>query len=214
VFCAASLGAAVEKTAALEGIAIALNLGGSNALVRQAALGASPDLLLLAGDSEANNHLAPRGYQMRNFASNELVVIEPKTAPRTVSRQFPAVLTEAAEIAVADVATAPLGTYTEDSLKSLGPTKAKRIPLQSAQAVLSSVAMGHASLGIVYRTDALSETRVRVVCAIASNSHRPITYVAALPPNASPQARQLVESLISGQGQKVLAGLGFLPAQD
>ena len=48
------------------------------------------------------------------------------------------------------------------------------------RAALEYVARGEAPLGIVYRTDALAEKRVRVVDVFPADSHPPIIYPLAL----------------------------------
>lgn len=210
VFCAASLTGAVQGTARSEGIAVVLNSGGSNALVRQVEQGATADLLLLADDREARKTLEPKGYKVMALASNQLVVIAP-AASKVEQGSFEAVLAGAQEIAVADPATAPLGGYTQEALKGLS-LSAKLIPLKDAEAVLSAVALSHAGLGIVYRSDALAESEVRVIADVPANRHRPVLYVAVLPPNAPTDSQRLVDSLLSGKGKAVLSQRGFLPA--
>lgn len=211
VFCAASLGNAVEKTTHELGLPAVINRGGSNTLVRQVVLGARADLLLLADDTLAREELVPKGYSLEALASNELVVIA-LSGQRSLSQDggLERLLNSAPQLAIADPKTAPLGGYTEEALRTYQLT-VKRVPLQDAQAVLSSVALGHAALGIVYRSDALAEKDVQVLASIPQEQHRPVLYVAALPPKASPQSRALVDSLRSGVGKNVLAEHGFLP---
>ena len=209
VSCAASLSLAVQRTAESEGLAIALNAGGSNTLVRQAELGAPTDLLLLADSSEARAKLAPKGYRITELASNRLVVIGPRSE-RPRGDSFEQLMTGAHELAVADPATAPLGSYTDESLGGLTLT-AKKVPLRDAKAVVSAVALGHSTLGIVYQSDAQAEPAVQVVCAVPGERHRAVRYVAVLPPDPSPSAQRLVQSLLSGRGREILAEQGFLP---
>lgn len=209
VFCAASLSAAVNETARREGISLALNSAGSNLLVRQVEQGAVADLLLLADDHEARRALEPRGYQIVPLASNRLVVIAPFGSKPT-GAPFEQTLSGARELAVADAATAPLGAYTEEALRGL-PLPTRLIPLKDAEAVLSSVALSHAGLGIVYRSDALTEPDVRVLAEIPADRHRDILYVAALPPDAHADGQRLTESLLGGAGRSILKERGFLP---
>ena len=209
MFCAASLTGAVQSTARSEGIAVVLNSGGSNALVRQVEQGAKADVLLLADDREARKTLEPRGYKVMALASNQLVVIAP--APAKIEKEsFAEALQGTRELAVADPATAPLGGYTQEALQGLS-LSAKLIPLKDAEAVLSAVALSHAGLGIVYRSDAMAEPGVRVIADVPTNRHRPVLYVAVLPSTPSPDSQRLVDSLLSGKGKDVLRQRGFLP---
>ena len=210
VFCAASLSATVEEVARLEALPLSLNSGGSNALVRQVGLGAEADLLLLADDTLAKQQLEPQGYRVVALASNELVVVVPEASPLQKDENVEKLLHQVERYAVAEAKTAPLGGYTEEALTGW-TTPAKPVPLQDAGAVLSAVALGHVPLGIVYRSDAQAETKVRIVATIPQERHRPVRYVAALPPGASAQAQQLVESLVSGRGRTEMQKAGFLP---
>ncbi len=209
VFSAASLTSTVEQTAKLEGMIVQLNSGGSNALVRQVQMGAHADLLLLADAELAQSELQPKGYRLLPLASNELVLVAP-TSSSTAPGEFHALLAAAKELAVADPKTAPLGGYTEEALQGLS-LKARLLPLQDAQAVLSSVALGHAALGVVYRSDARNEKGVKIVAAIPPDRHRPVLYVAALPKENRPEASRLVDSLVKGKGRELLDQRGFLP---
>lgn len=211
VFSAASLTSTVEQTAREESLTVQLNSGGSNALVRQVQMGAQADLLLLADAELARTELEPKGYRLLPLASNQLVLVSPASRSNpTPDEDFQAVLRAATELAIADPKTAPLGGYTEEALKGLS-LQARRLPLQDAQAVLSAVALGHAGLGVVYRSDALSEKGVTIVAAIPSERHRPVVYVAALPKDNRPEAQLLVDSLIRGKGRALLDKRGFLP---
>jgi molybdate transport system substrate-binding protein len=212
VSCAASLSAAVQQTAVIEGLTLRLNAGGSNTLVRQAELGAPTDLLLLADEGEARQKLLPRGYTLRLLASNRLVLVAPRAFPQSPRFGFEEAVAQAGELAVADPATAPLGSYTEQALEGLAAVK--KVPLRDARAVLSAVALGHARAGIVYASDALGEPAVRVISEVPVQRHQPVRYVAVLPPRPDPSARKLVDSLLRGQGRQVLVSHGFLPPDE
>ena len=210
VFCAASLSATVEEAARVDSIPIRLNSGGSNSLVRQVDLGAKADLLLLADDSLAKELLVPKGYRLTSLASNQLVLIVPENSPLKSSEKAEVLLNQVGTFAMAESKTAPLGSYTQEALSGW-KFSAKPVPLQDAGAVVSAVALSHAPLGIVYRSDAIAEKKVKIVATVPLERHRPVRYVAALPPDASTEAKQLVDSLISGKGQALMTKAGFLP---
>jgi molybdate transport system substrate-binding protein len=77
-------------------------------------------------------------------------------------------------------------------------------PLVAAEnvcAALEYVARGEALLGIVYRTDARGECRVRLVEVFPENTHPPITHPMALTARASPLARRYAAFLEGGRGR-------------
>ena len=64
------------------------------------------------------------------------------------------------------------------------------------RAALNFVARGEAPLGIVYRSDAVSEPAVRVVATFPAGTHAPIVYPAAVVAgHDSPAARALLDAL-------------------
>lgn len=211
VFCAASLSATVDSLAKSEKVPIRLVSGGSHTLVRQVAAGAHADLLLLADDRLAKEKSLPRSYQLVPIASNELVLIaSAQEHGEGTARSAEQTLEESDTLAVADPQTAPLGAYTEELLKNYDLT-GKTIPLKDARAVLTAVALGHAPVGIVYRSDAMAEPKVRTVMSFPPEQHSPIRYVAALKPDAPKSAQILVDSLRQGRGRQEMEKAGFLP---
>ncbi len=223
VSCAASLSVAVQEACRVENIEVDLQSGGSNTLARQVSLGAQVDLLLLADDKLARKLLVPKGFELQELVTNRLVLIAPAESQLTLAASPPAepldwrkILRQNGKraLAVADPATAPLGNYTREALRSVGGTP-ETIPLQDASAVLSAVALGHASLGIVYRTDAIAEPRrVKILANIPSEIHGKIGYIAVLPGDPSAAALTLLDSLQTGKGRDILTSRGFLPASN
>lgn len=211
VFCAASLSATVDSLAKAEEIPIRLVSGGSNTLVRQVTAGAHADLLLLADDRLAKEELLPLSYQLVPVASNELVLIaSAQEHGEGTARSAQQTLEESETLAVADPQTAPLGAYTEELLKNYDLT-GKTIPLKDARAVVTAVALGHAPAGVVYRSDAMAEPKVRTVASLPPEQHSPIRYVAALKADAPKSAQDLVDSLRQGRGRQEMEKTGFLP---
>lgn len=192
-----------------------MHSGGSKDLVRQTLAGAQCDLLILAEKKMAQDELAPQGYTIEGFASNSLVVIAPASATVYKPLPFPQILSvhQNVRLAVADPETAPLGAYTASALSSLKP-QPSFIPLNNASAVLSTVALGHAELGIVYATDARQQESVQVVSTIPIELYPTVTYAIALPANPTAGAKKLMDSLQHGLGQKILSKNGFLPLDE
>jgi molybdate transport system substrate-binding protein len=84
---------------------------------------------------------------------------------------------------MADPDHVPAGKYGKSALEALGvwSSLSSRIARgEDVRAALNFVARGEAPLGIVYRTDAAAEPRVRIVGVFPANTHPPIVYPAAL----------------------------------
>jgi len=115
-------------------------------------------------------------------------------------------------LAIADPRAVPAGRYARASLESLGAWKGvepRLAPAGDVRAALALVARGEAPLGIVYRTDALAEPRVKVVATFPEASHPPIVYGMALLDGAGPEARALAEYAASPPARTVWARHGF-----
>ena len=84
------------------------------------------------------------------------------------------------------------GLYARAALTKLGVWDAVAPHLARAEnvrAALAYVARGDAPLGIVYRTDAQAEKRVRVVDVFPADTHPPIVYPAAVTAQGRPRRR-------------------------
>jgi molybdate transport system substrate-binding protein len=79
----------------------------------------------------------------------------------------------------------------------------------NVRAALAFVARGEAPLGIVYRTDALAEPKVRIVDTFPRAVHAPIVYPAALLEPVTSPARELHRFLTSAEARAIWSRHGF-----
>jgi molybdate transport system substrate-binding protein len=108
----------------------------------------------------------------------------------------------------------PAGIYAREALDKLGAWSSVEPRLARAEnvrAALEYVARGDAPLGIVYRTDALVEKRVRIVGVFPADSHPPIVYPIALTRRASAAAAPYVAFITSADARPVFSKWGFEP---
>ena len=222
VFAAASLSEALEEVdrafTQRTTIPVRASYAASSALARQIEAGAPADLFLCA-DAPWVDYLDARGFLKRgtrhDLLGNELVLIAPaERAPAL--RIGPGFELASAlgdgRLALADPDVVPAGKYAQAALVKLGVWEQVRTRLARAEntrAALAYVARGAAPLGIVYRTDAQVEKRVRVVDMFAPDSHPPIVYPVALTVSARPQAAQLLEFVMSDGARQIFARYGF-----
>jgi molybdate transport system substrate-binding protein len=80
---------------------------------------------------------------------------------------------------------------------------------ENVRVALAYVARKEAPLGIVYRTDAMSESNVRIVGTFPAGSHPPIIYPAALTKDAKPQAKEFLKYLSSRDSRMMFERAGF-----
>lgn len=208
------IGSAYER--AHPGSRIDFNYAGSGTLQHQIEQGAPVDVFFSAAE-EQMNALETEGLILpgsrRNIVTNELVLIVPQSSTevrslRDLTRR------DVKIVAMGDPRTVPAGMYARQSLKKLGlyaELQKKLIYAKDVRQVLTYVETGNADAGLVYRTDALISSRVRIVAPLPASSHAPIVYPAAIVKGTrhEAEAREFVKFLSSPAARAVFARYGF-----
>ena len=84
----------------------------------------------------------------------------------------------------------------------------------NVRSALALVSRGEAPFGIVYRTDAIADERVRIVDTFPADTHPPIVYpIAVLADSKSPAAKPLVDYLRSAGAGATWERYGFIAGQ-
>lgn len=225
VFAAASLKNALDEVqkvwSAQHGGKVVISYAASSALARQIEKGAPADLFVSA-DLDWMDYLEQRklvrGGSRVNLLRNELVMIAPSEAKISIELKRGLQLGELLgrdRLSMADPDSVPAGKYGKSALDALGlwtQVSAKIIRADNVRTALNFVARGEAPLGIVYRTDAAAEAKVRIVAAFPADSHPPIVYPAALlagKPN--PEAAAFFSFMKSSAATGIFRKHGFLP---
>lgn len=214
VFAAASLRGALDEVASDFKAPVSLSFGGSGTMARQIAAGAPADLVILANpvwmDWLAQNGPQPKGTP-KDLLSNTLVLIAPaSTADQPDPNDIIASL-DTGRLAMGQRDAVPSGTYAREWLQATGQWDALAPHLaetDNVRSALALVARGDAPLGIVYRTDALAEPKVRVVYDVPADLHSPITYPAAAFTQAG---TAFMTHLQSPASRAIFARYGFAP---
>src|SRR5581483_11970269 len=175
IFAAASLKPALDDLAAHGALgkpAPRLVYAASSSLARQIEQGAPADVFISA-DEDWMDDLAKHGEMAAGTRSdllgNTLVLVAPKTSNVQVDLSQPQTLRRAlgmvGRLSIALPQSVPAGRYASQSLHALGlwdSVTGKLAMSRDVRAALELVARGECPLGIVYRSDAISEPRVRV----------------------------------------------------
>ncbi|MFZ5655667.1 MAG: molybdate ABC transporter substrate-binding protein [Pseudomonadota bacterium] len=225
VFAAASLKESLDEAARAyqrgTGTPVRVSYAASSALARQLAQGAPADVVLLA-DRDWMDHLAERGLlrggTRRDLLGNALVLIAPRDARGArVSLAQPSTVVAAlgdGRLALALTASVPAGRYARAALASLGlwaPLRPRVVEAENVRAALLLVARGEACMGVVYRTDALAEPRVRVLATFPARSHPPIVYpVAVVAASRHPRAEAFAQWLRTPSARVIFQRHGFV----
>jgi molybdate transport system substrate-binding protein len=213
---------AVEFKRSHPGVEVTFNLAGTQELRVQIEQGAAADVLASADRRHMDALKAARWVlEDRVFARNEPVLVLPAANPAAI-RSF-AELSKAKRIVVA-APVVPIGGYTvkilERAYQRYGPDfrsgVQKRIVSNelNVRQVLAKVKLGEADAGIVYRTDVRGPDAGVAVVTIPGELNVIAEYpVAALRAAPHPKlAGAWIELMTSATGRRVLANLGFLPA--
>jgi molybdate transport system substrate-binding protein len=222
VFAAASLKDALDENAkAYEARArdrIVVSYAASSALAKQIEAGAPADLFISA-DLDWMDYLEQRRLikpdTRRNLLRNRLVLIAPADSKASVDIRpgFPlAALLGDGRLAMANPDAVPAGKYGKASLEALGVWKdvqAKVASAENVRAALVLVSRGEAPLGIVYRTDAAADPKVRVAGLFPENTHPPIIYPIALTANAKTAASAFLDWLNKPEARAIFQKHGF-----
>lgn len=225
VFAAASLKEALDEQArAFEkrtGDTVVASYAGSNVLAKQIEAGAPADLFISADldwmDYVSDRRLVAAGSRV-TLLENSLVLIAPSSSKADL-KIAPGFNLAAAigndRLAMGNPDTVPAGKYGKAALSALGvwlSVERRVARADNVRAALALVARGEAPLGIVYRTDALADSGVRIIGTFPAGSHPPILYPAAvIATSTSPSARALLEYLRSAPAAAVWTKYGFRP---
>jgi molybdate transport system substrate-binding protein len=192
----------------------------SSQLARQVEAGA-PAAIFISADRDWMDYLDERklivGDSRTDLLGNALVLVAPKDSVLQLDVapgfDLAAALGQDGRLALAEPNSVPAGKYAKAALIQLGAwAKVERriVAADNVRAALNFVARGEVPLGIVYRSDAVSEPAVRVVATFPDSTHPPIVYPAAIVAgHDSAAARRLIERLRSPPAQAIFRAYGF-----
>lgn len=224
VSAAASLTDAMKEIAARfeaanPGDTVQLNFGASGSLFQQIQKGAPVDVFASADENTMNraeqSDLVVKESR-KTFATNTLVLIQPASAATTFDSVEALLDASVERVAIGNPDSVPVGRYTKGALDAAGHWDAlqgKAILAQNVRQALDYVARGEVDAGFVYGTDAaLMKDKVKVAYTVPVE--QPVSYPIAVMKHGhdKPVARRFVDLALSEDGQAVLSGFGFSPA--
>jgi molybdate transport system substrate-binding protein len=204
------------------GVTVRVIYGPSQSLRKQIEEGAPVDVFL-PSLAEEIDQLGKKGLIIegtkRIYGSTSLVVITGPVLPAPVRSIEDLHSIPVRRIAVGDPKTSSVGKVAEQFLKfsKLDPKlKSQYVYGEHSRAVLDLVAKGEAEIGVVYRTDAITDSHVRILDTAPAESHSPIHYGVAIVWTAKniTAAGDLIEFLLSSRTQDELKKYGFDQAVD
>lgn len=222
IFAAASTTKPITEIISLYGQRIADKVipvfAASGSLARQIDQGAPADIYLSANPRwmdwlERRNRL--QSGSRRNLVGNCLVLTQPQgTMPLPILSDKHAPLLAQKRFAIGDPNYVPVGEYALSALKRLNLIDAilpRAVRMPSARHVLFLLERGEADAGIIYRSDAISNSQVLISANIQATLHDEIVYPLALVdrPESSSAAKRFFEFLGSDRALTIFKQNGF-----
>jgi len=199
-------------------IKVKTNMASSGTLARQIEQGALADIYISASKkwSDYIDSLDVSNNTLKStIASNKLVLIAPihsnlklDCIDSTLNIKY---LIGSERISMGDPAHVPAGKYGQQSLMHYGwydKIQSQLLPAKDVRSALMVVEMSEAPLGIVYKTDALKSSKVKIIAQFPDVSHSPIEIIASVM-NEKASAKQFYEYLQSNQAKLLLKKYGF-----
>jgi molybdate transport system substrate-binding protein len=192
VFAAASLKNALDEiNVACEadvGEKATISYAASSALAKQIEEGAPADVFISA-DLAWMAYLSEKSLTKKDtetkLLGNSIVLVAPadSAASTVIAPNFDlAALVGDGKLAMANVDAVPAGKYGKAALEKLGvwaSVEGKVAQAENVRAALALVSTGEAPLGIVYKTDAAADPKVKILGTFPADSHAPIIYPVA-----------------------------------
>ncbi len=203
-------------------VTIAYTLAASGTLQQQIEEGAPVDLFISAGKSQMDA-LEQKGLivtaSRKNVVGNELVLVAGKDSKLTAFDGLKEATVK--KIAIGTPESVPAGQYAKDTLTTMGmwdqlQSQSKFVQAKDVRSVLNYVETGEVDAGLVYRTDAATSDKVKIVAAAPAGSSKPIIYPMAVIASSKQQqeAQQFEDFLTSAEATQLFEKYGFTkPAQ-
>jgi len=201
-------------------IALHFNLGASGSLQQQIEQGAPVDVFLSASPSQMDA-LASEGLLLqgtrRDLLRNSIVLITP-AGDKTITGFPDLARPQVRFIAIGEPQTVPAGAYAKEVLARLHLYEAlqpKFVFARDVRQVLTYVATGNADAGIVYKTDAITTSQVRIVAVAPDDLHSPVIYPVAIlrASHNTAAAKVFCAFLSSSKAQQIFQKYGFSPVR-
>jgi molybdate transport system substrate-binding protein len=197
-------------------ITVRVVYGPSQSLRKQIEEGAPVDIFLPSSLDEITA-LENKGLIVGNpriYGSSSLVLITNTAVPTPVGSLQDFRKPIVRRIAIGDPKTSSVGKFAAQCLRSTGldqDLRSRYVYGEHSGAVLDLVAKGEADVGLVYRTDAIGNRKVRIIGETPPNSHQPVIYGLAAPWTVGElsKAREFETFMASAPVQAILHDYGF-----
>ncbi|MDF2500189.1 MAG: modA [Anaerosporomusa subterranea] len=198
-------------------IELVYNFGASGTLQKQIEQGVPADLFISAAPKQMDDLIAKSlviKETRRNLATNRLVLIVPQNSDSGISGFQDLIKGNSYKFAMGEPEIVPAGQYARQVLSELKiweEVRGKAVFTKDVRTVLAYVETGNVEAGIVYKTDAVTTNKVRVVETAPQKLHQPIVYPVAIVTSTKQKqaAEKFMEYLLMPESKAVFEKYGF-----
>ncbi|WP_420832455.1 molybdate ABC transporter substrate-binding protein [Paenibacillus periandrae] len=193
------------------------NFGASGALQQQIEQGAPADLFLSAATKNmktlVDKQLIDSGKQ-KNLLTNELVVVVPSDGKVSIGSEADLSKPEVLHVAIGIPESVPAGSYAKEALtysKLWDSLQPRLVQGKDVRQVLQYIETGNAEAGFVYKTDALTSSKVKIAFAVDPKSYQAVEYPIGIVKSTkhSKEAEDFYNYLQSKDALDVFVKFGF-----
>lgn len=198
-------------------VTVTTNFASSGTLQTQIENGAPVDIFISAAPTHMDN-LQKKDLLLNdtriNLLNNKVVLVVPTDSTLGITSINDLVSDRVKKIAVGDPKSVPAGTYAQQAFDQIGITaqiQPKAVLAGDVRQVLTYVESNNVDAGIVYATDALTSTKVKIVASAPADINAKIVYPAAvIKSSKNPEAAgAYLNFLFSQQAKTVFEKYGF-----
>ena len=199
-------------------VKLVFNLGASGSMQKQIEQGAPADIFISAAPKQMNELESKNLIQKptrRNLVENKLVLIVPQNSQLKIAKFEELANSDVKKLGIGEPSVVPAGQYAQQALKKLGiwdPVVDRIVFAKDVRTVLAYVETGNVDAGIVYKTDAASSNKVKIVATAPAGSHQPVLYPAAILASSKnvKAAEEFMVFLSSPDGKAIFEKHGFV----
>jgi molybdate transport system substrate-binding protein len=196
---------------------VILNFGGSGALQQQIENGAPVDIFISAAPKQMNE-LNKKGLIIKeteyDLLKNDVVLIVSKSSKVQANNFNDLTKEQIKTIGIGEPKSVPVGQYSIEIFNKLNIMKTienKLIYGKDVKAVLAWVETGNVDAGIVYKTDAIISSKVKVAETAPKGSHSEVIYPVAIIKDTKDiqEAKRFLSYLKGKKSKEIFTKYGF-----
>jgi len=198
-------------------VRITYNFAASGVLQTQIEEGAPADIFFSASTKQMSA-LEEKDLTIKtsrkDLLNNEVVLIAPNDSKLDINTFEDCATDKVSMIALGNPDSVPVGQYSQDIFTTLNiwdKVSAKTNFATNVKEVLTWVETGNVDCGVVYKTDANTSDKIKVICSAPEDSHKAVIYPIAILKSSKNADRALafIDYLSTEEAQKVFVNYGF-----